>query len=117
MSRRLNAPEVNELLADEGFAGRLADLARSLGRDPGEVTAEATGYLREMGAVHSARAMDAWSRFTKWIFRAHDLLVDDESAHRLRALDRKYSLLFLFSHRSYLDGAAVPAALERGAIS
>jgi glycerol-3-phosphate O-acyltransferase len=108
-----DTPEVTELLADDGFAERLAELARSLGRDPGEVTAEAAGHLREMGAMHTARAMTAWSRFTKWMFRAHELMVDEETANRLRQLDREYSLLFLFSHRSYLDGAAVPVALDR----
>ncbi|BCB82876.1 lysophospholipid acyltransferase [Phytohabitans suffuscus] len=109
--------EVGQLLADGEFAARLAGLARSLGRDPGEVSAEAAGYLREMGAMHSARAMSAWSRFTRWMFRAHELLVDEEAARRLHRLDRKYSLLFLFSHRSYLDGAAVPVALERHGLS
>jgi glycerol-3-phosphate O-acyltransferase len=112
-----DTPEVSQLLADDGFAGRLAELARSLGRDPGSVTADATTYLREMGAMHTARAMGAWSRFTRWMFRAHDLLVDEEAARRLQALDRKYSLLFLFSHRSYLDGAAVPVALDRHGLS
>jgi glycerol-3-phosphate O-acyltransferase len=109
--------EVAQLLADDGFARRSVELARSLGRDPGEVMVEAAGYLREMGAVHSARTMAAWSRFTQWMFRAHDLLVDEETTRRLRQLDRKYSLLFLFSHRSYLDGAAVPVALDRRGIS
>lgn len=112
-----DTPEVVQLLADDGFAGRLAELARSLDRDPGEVTAEAAGYLREMGAVHGARAMNAWSRFTTWMFRAHELLVDEEAARRLHRLDREYSLLFLFSHRSYLDGAAVPVALDRHGLS
>jgi glycerol-3-phosphate O-acyltransferase len=42
--------------------------------------------------------------------------VDAEDARRLRRLDRAYSLLFLFSHRSYLDGAAVPLALRRHGI-
>jgi len=51
------------------------------------------------------------------MLRAHDLLVDEEGARRLRDLDGKYSLLFLFSHRSYLDGAAVPVALNRHGIS
>src|SRR5688572_21160019 len=113
---RADTREVAQLLADEGFAGRLAELAASLGRDPAEVSAEAAGYLREMGAMHSERVMGGWSRFTKWMFRAHDLQVDEEAARRLRALDREYSLLFLFSHRSYLDGAAVPLALERHGI-
>ncbi len=108
--------EVAQLLADDGFAERLAELAGSLGRDPGEVTAEAAGYLREMGAMHSARVTGGWSRFTRWMFRAHDLLVDEEATRRLRELDAGYSLLFLFSHRSYLDGAAVPLALERHGI-
>ena len=109
--------EVAHLLADDGFLGRLAGLADSIGRDRAEVTAEAAAYLREMGAVHSAQAMATWSRFIKWMLRAHDLLVDEEAARRLLQLDRKYSLLFLFAHRSYLDGAAVPLALERHGIS
>lgn len=111
-----DTPEVAQLLADDGFVGRLAELAGSLGRDPSEVTAEAAGYLREMGAMHSARVMGGWSRFTRWMFRAHDLLVDEENARPLREIDRKYSLLFLFSHRSYLDGAALPLALDRHGI-
>jgi glycerol-3-phosphate O-acyltransferase len=109
--------EVAQLLADKDFTGRLAELAASLGRSPAEVSAEAARYLREMGAEHSARAMATWSRFTTWMLRAHDLLVDEEGARRLRDLDGKYSLLFLFSHRSYLDGAAVPVALDRHGIS
>jgi len=114
---RGDRPEVAQLLADADFTGRLAELATSLGRRPAEVNAEAARYLREMGAEHSARAMAAWSRFTTWMLRAHDLLVDEEGARRLRDLDGKYSLLFLFSHRSYLDGAAVPVALDRHGIS
>lgn len=111
-----DAPEVAQLLADDAFATRLAELAVSLGRDAGEVATEAAGYLREMGAVHSPAVMNGWSRFIRWMFRAHDLLVDEEAARRLQRLDRRYSLLFLFSHRSYLDGAAVPLALERHGI-
>jgi glycerol-3-phosphate O-acyltransferase len=111
-----DAPEVAQLLADDGFATRLAELAVSLGRDAGGVATEAAGYLREMGAMHSPRVMSGWSRFTRWMFRAHDLLVDEEAVRRLQRLDEEYSLLFLFSHRSYLDGAAVPLALDRHGI-
>jgi glycerol-3-phosphate O-acyltransferase len=109
--------EVAHLLADEAFAERLAELARSLGREPGDVRTEAARCLREMGAVHTAAALATWSRFTNWMLRAHDLLVDEETARRLRRLDSNYSLLFLFAHRSYLDGGAVPVALERHGIS
>src|SRR3954467_4913305 len=71
--------EVAQLLTDDGFVRRAVELAGSLGRDPCEVVAEAARYLREMGAVHSERTMAGWSRFTRWMFRAHDLLVDEET--------------------------------------
>jgi len=109
--------EVTQLLSDAGFGARLAELARSLGRDPREVRAEAAGYLREMGATHTGRAPKDWARFSRWLSRAHDLVVDPEQTRRLRALDRKQSLLFPFSHRSYLDGVTVPAAVSQNGIS
>jgi len=112
-----DAPEVAQLLTDAGFAERLAELARSLGRDPREVRAEAAGHLREMGATHTGRAPKDWARFSQWLSRAHDLVVDPEQTRRLRALDRKHSLLFPFSHRSYLDGVTVPAAVSQNGIT
>ena len=95
----------------------LAELARSLDRDPADVRVEAARYLREMGATHAERAMKSWARFSDWLSRAHDLVLDPEQVRRLRALDRKQSLLFLFSHRSYLDGIAVPVAVTRNGIT
>ncbi|MFI7542171.1 lysophospholipid acyltransferase [Actinoplanes sp. NPDC049599] len=112
-----DTPEVAQLLADQGLAARLAELARSLGRDPHEVRAEAAGYLREIGATHTGRAPHDWARFSRWLSRAHDLVVDPEQTRQLRALDRKHSLLFPFSHRSYLDGVTVPAAVSQNGIS
>ncbi|MEV0895352.1 lysophospholipid acyltransferase [Actinoplanes sp. NPDC049802] len=111
------APEVAELLSDDGFARQIGDLARDLDRDPSEVRAEATGYLREMGATHTPRGMRDWARFSHWLARAHDLVLDPEQIRRLRRLDRRQSLLFPFSHRSYLDGVTVPAALARHGIA
>jgi glycerol-3-phosphate O-acyltransferase len=112
-----DTPEVAQLLTDAQFADRLGELARKLDRDHPEVRAEAAGYLREMGATQGEHATEAWSRFSNWMYRAHDLLVDEEKVRRLRALDRKHSLAFLFSHRSDLDGMAVPVALERHGVS
>lgn len=112
-----DAPEVAQLLSDDAFAARLAELARSLDRDPADVRVEAARYLREMGATLSDRAMRGWARFSDWLSRAHDLVLDPEQVRRLRALDRKQSLLFLFSHRSYLDGIAVPVAVARNGIT
>ncbi|MEU4689932.1 lysophospholipid acyltransferase [Actinoplanes sp. NPDC023714] len=109
--------EVAAVLADPGFAAQLDVLAATLGRDPGQVRREAAGHLREMGATHTRRATHDWARFSHWLARAHDLILDPGQAQRLRALDRKQSLLFPFSHRSYLDGVTVPAAISQNGIS
>jgi glycerol-3-phosphate O-acyltransferase len=101
-------PEVAQLLDDGDFAARLEGLATSEGQDPAQVRAEAAAYLREMSATHSERTGAAFRKFGAWLGRAYDVYVDDESVARLRALDRQHSLLFLFSHRSYLDGTLVP---------
>ncbi|HSV40809.1 MAG TPA: 1-acyl-sn-glycerol-3-phosphate acyltransferase, partial [Nocardioidaceae bacterium] len=101
-------PEVVQVLDDTAFEDKVTRLAESLGEDPANARTEAVGYLREMSAAHSEHTGAAFRRFSQWLARAHDVYVDEESVARLRALDRKHSLLFLFSHRSYLDGALVP---------
>ncbi|GAA2623828.1 lysophospholipid acyltransferase [Paractinoplanes durhamensis] len=112
-----DTPEVVALLADDDFARHAGELAGSLGRDVHEVRAEVAGYLREMGATHTRRATSDWARFSHWLTRAHDLVTDPEQARRLRTLDRRQSLLFPFSHRSYLDGVTVPAAISQNHIT
>lgn len=79
--------------------------------------ADAARYLREMGATHTKRAVQDWARFSRWLARAHDLVLDPEQIRRLRALDRTQSLLFPLSHRSYLDGVTVPAAVSKNGIT
>jgi len=116
-SRPGDAPEVAALLSDAEFAARVADLAGSLGRPVAEVHAEVAGYLREMGATRTRRATSDWARFGRWLTRAHEVIIDPEQARRLRALDRSQSLLFPFSHRSYLDGVTVPAAIAQNGIA
>lgn len=112
-----DTPQVHRLLDDEGFAAQIAELAGTLGRDPGAVRAEAAGHLREMGATHTTRATADWARMSRWLARAHDLVLDPEQLRRLRELDQTHSLLFPFSHRSYLDGITVPAAVSGNGIS
>lgn len=108
-------PEVARLLSDEDFAGSLRELAGRIRRDENDVRAEAAASLREMAATHNETAGDAWQKFGKWILRAYDVIVDEDSAAKLRDLDRKHSLIFLPSHRSYLDAWVLPhAAGTRG---
>ncbi|HEY5881486.1 MAG TPA: lysophospholipid acyltransferase [Nakamurella sp.] len=104
-------PEVDELLGAPWFDERLRALADELGQDPTAVRQEAIGYLREMAATHEPHATNAWRGFGRWFLRAYDLYVDDDQVDRLRELDRKSSLAFAFSHRSYLDGFVVPEVI------
>lgn len=99
------------LLDARWYDERLRALADELGRDPDSVRAEAAGYLREMAASLDERAVQAWRGFSRWLMRAYDVLVDEDQITQLRKLDRKATLAFAFSHRSYLDGMLLPEAI------
>ena len=113
----IHSPELDELLRAPWFAQRLDNLAGKLDRRPADVREEAVGYLREMAATHDERATNAWRAFGRWFLRAYDVYVDDEQVQRLRELDRRSSLAFAFSHRSYLDGFMVPEVIAAKRLS
>jgi glycerol-3-phosphate O-acyltransferase len=104
--------EVVQLLAAPWYVERLNGLADELGRDPASVRAEAAGYLREMAPSLDERAVRAWRSFSCWLMRAYDVLVDEDQIAQLRKLDRKATLAFAFSHRSYLDGLLLPEVIQ-----
>ena len=110
-------PEVGELLLAPWYEERLAKLAAELGREPDSVRAEAAGYLREMAASIDQRAVAGWRRFSRWLIRAYDVLVDEDQVAQLRKLDRKATLAFAFSHRSYLDGLLLPEMILTSRLS
>jgi glycerol-3-phosphate O-acyltransferase len=109
--------EVVQLLAAPWYGERLAKLADELGRDPDDVRAEAAGYLREMAPSLDERAVKAWRSFSCWLMRAYDILVDEDQIAQLRKLDRKATLAFAFSHRSYLDGLLLPETIQANRLS
>lgn len=109
--------EVAKLLGARWYNERLAALAGELGRDADGVRAEAAGYLREMAASLDERAVQAWRGFSRWLMRAYDVLVDEDQIAQLRKLDRKATLAFAFSHRSYLDGMLLPEAILANRLS
>lgn len=112
-----DAAEVAELMSATWYDERLAELAAELGRDPDGVRAEAAGYLREMAATLDERAVQAWRGFSRWLMRAYDVLVDEDQIAQLRKLDRKATLAFAFSHRSYLDGMLLPEVIQANRLS
>lgn len=109
--------EVTQLLDARWYDERLRALADELGRDPDSVRAEAAGYLREMAASLDERAVQAWRGLSRWLMRAYDVLVDEDQITQLRKLDRKATLAFAFSHRSYLDGMLLPEAILANRLS
>ena len=109
--------EVTQLLRSESFRAAVAKLADGLDVSEAEAMAEAAGYLREMSATHQPRVTDAWQRFGGWLTRGYDVLVDDDGLAELRRLDRKHALIFLISHRSYLDEFVLPPVLQNGDLS
>lgn len=108
---------VTQLLDADWFGERLDGLAQELGRDPESVRVEAAGYLREVAASLDERAVQAWRGFSRWLMRAYDVLVDEDQIAQLRSLDRKATLAFAFSHRSYLDGMLLPEEIAANRLS
>ncbi|OBG36900.1 lysophospholipid acyltransferase [Mycobacterium sp. E3198] len=109
--------EVVQLLAAPWYDERLGKLAEELGRDHDGVRAEAASYLREMAPSLDERAVKAWRSFSNWLMRAYDILVDEDQIAQLRRLDRKATLAFAFSHRSYLDGLLLPESIQANRLS
>lgn len=109
--------EVVDLLAAPWYDERLGELAEELGRDLDSVRAEAACYLREMAPSLDERAVKAWRSFSCWLMRAYDVLTDEDQIAQLRKLDRKVTLAFAFSHRSYLDGLLLPEVIQANRLS
>ncbi|OBJ24753.1 glycerol-3-phosphate acyltransferase [Mycobacterium colombiense] len=109
--------EVVDLLAAPWYDERLGKLAEELGRDLDSVRAEAACYLREMAPSLDERAVKAWRSFSCWLMRAYDVLTDEDQIAQLRKLDRKVTLAFAFSHRSYLDGLLLPEVIQANRLS
>lgn len=103
--------EVRELLGSDEFKRAAEGMAAKLGRPIEAVFAELGEYLRELAASHNDAVTQRWHSFGRWMLRGYDVLIDEESLSRLRSLDREHSLVFLISHRSYLDEWAFPPAL------
>jgi glycerol-3-phosphate O-acyltransferase len=109
--------EADALLNSDGFLRATAQLASQLGRGVDDVRAEAAAYVREMAATHVAPVVRAWKALSEWMVRGFQVVIDDDDLAKLRALDRDHALIFLISHRSYLDQFSFPPRLTQEGIS
>jgi glycerol-3-phosphate O-acyltransferase len=117
LSRRGDRPEIAALLASDEFLSTTAQLASQLGREVADVQAEAAVYVREMAASHVPPVVRAWHAMSAWMVRGFQVVIDDDDLAKLRALDRDHALIFLISHRSYLDQFSFPPRLTQGGIA
>jgi glycerol-3-phosphate O-acyltransferase len=117
LSRPGDRPEIAALLDSDEFRSATAQLASQLGRDVADVQAEAAVYVREMAASHVPPVVRAWHAMSAWMVRGFQVVIDDDDLAKLRALDRDNALIFLISHRSYLDQFSFPPRLTQGGIA
>lgn len=110
-------PEVDSVLTSSDFLSATARLALQLGRDVNDVRSEATAYVRELTVSHVPPVVRAWHALSTWMVRGFQVVVDDDELARLRVLDRDHALIFLISHRSYLDQFSFPPRLVQGGIA
>jgi glycerol-3-phosphate O-acyltransferase len=101
-----------DIAASPRFAASAARLAEELGREAGEVSREAGAALEEMVASQSRLAIDAWDHFGRFVSRAYTLDVDTSRVEQLRELNRTRALVFLPSHRSYIDPLVLRPVLQ-----
>jgi Acyltransferase len=87
-------------------------LAERLGRPGADLRREAAAAIDEMVACQSRAAIDVWGQFGRWLSRAYRVDVDRSGFDRLRELNRCHPLVFLPSHRSYLDPLVLRTALH-----
>jgi glycerol-3-phosphate O-acyltransferase len=101
-----------EIGASPRFRSAVAGLAARGGRPEREVAADAAACIDEMVASQSRLAIDVWAEFGRWLARAYTIDIDQAGLERLRELNSRYPLVFLPSHRSYLDPLVLRSAMH-----
>lgn len=93
-----------QILASVRFREELEQLARRLDRPFDELLVEAQACLEEVATVQSPPAIDAFRAFVKPMHaRAWTPVLESADLAHLKDLNRSHALVFLPSHRSYVD--------------
>jgi glycerol-3-phosphate O-acyltransferase len=102
-----------EISSSARFRGAVSKLAERLERPAAEMGREGAACIDEMVASQSRLAIDIWGQFGRWLSRAYTVDVDTAGFDRLRELNRRQPLVFLPSHRSYLDPLVLRSAMHQ----
>ncbi|HZI39331.1 MAG TPA: 1-acyl-sn-glycerol-3-phosphate acyltransferase, partial [Acidimicrobiia bacterium] len=107
---------VAEIVAGPAIQAGLDRLTTETERPRAELEREAKVALGEMVAVQSQLALDAVDRLARFALRAYDIEADSDALDALRSLNRRHALVFLPSHKSYLDPFILRGALGRAGL-
>jgi glycerol-3-phosphate O-acyltransferase len=107
---------VAEIAASAAIQDGLRRLAGEQGRPLTELERGARAALAEMVAVQSPAALEAVDRLGRFALRAYDIEVEHDALDGLKALNRNHALVFLPSHKSYLDPFILRGALGRAGL-
>ncbi|AOW91839.1 glycerol-3-phosphate acyltransferase [Rhodococcus sp. WMMA185] len=102
---------VDEITDSSRYQSGTHELSTQLNLPIAEVNRRARGALDEMVAAQSRRAIAVWDQLGRYFSRAYRLDVDTTRLDELRELNKNHSLVFLPSHRSYLDPLVLRPAL------
>lgn len=104
---------VDQIMASRRFRAEVAEIARATGQPPSQAMAAAADRLSEVVAVQSRLAADLlFGALAPAHNRAWTIRVGGEDLERLRRLNRKHSLVFLPTHRSYMDPLILDTVLS-----
>ncbi|MDQ6835357.1 MAG: 1-acyl-sn-glycerol-3-phosphate acyltransferase [Actinomycetota bacterium] len=103
---------VREVTSGERFRAGVQTLSQELDRSVEDVQQQAAAAIAEMSACHTAGPTWAWRRLGQHLLRNYDLRIDERTLRQLRELDHDHTIVWLPSHRSYLDTWAAPTALH-----
>jgi glycerol-3-phosphate O-acyltransferase len=96
-------PIIGDILSTERFQHGLSALATELGKPREEVERLAVRSFGEMIARHDPAAVATYRGIGALLSRRYRVDVDDEALGRFRELDAEHAIIWLPSHRSYLD--------------
>jgi glycerol-3-phosphate O-acyltransferase len=97
---------IDDILSRADFRAGLLELSVTTGRPVAELSHEAAEALTEMAAGHSKYMIDLSADFARWIYtQAYEETIhyDRERFEEISVLMQRYPVVFLPSHKSYLD--------------
>lgn len=103
-----------QILGSARFSAQIDGLAAELGRPRASVLADARACLREVATVQSALAIDLFRAVVRPMHAsAWTVQVEPDGVRRLKDLNRRHALIFLPTHRSYVDPLVLAEVLHQ----